>query len=86
MLQFGIPAYRLPRNIVARETGRLEEMGVRFVFNHKVENVLAEQRAGAFDAVYVAVGAQANRHVDIPGEGLGPRAGGPAAVAGRWWR
>ena len=49
-----------------RETGRLEEMGVRFVFDHKVENVLAEQRAGAFDAVYVAVGAQANRHVDIP--------------------
>ena len=66
MLQFGIPAYRLPRDIVARETGRLEEMGVRFVFDHKVENVLAEQRAGAFDAVYVAVGAQANRHVDIP--------------------
>lgn len=66
MLQFGIPAYRLPRDIVARETGRLEEMGVRFVFDHTVENVLAEQRAGAFDAVYVAVGAQANRHVDIP--------------------
>jgi NADPH-dependent glutamate synthase beta subunit-like oxidoreductase len=66
MLEFGIPAYRLPRDIVARETGRLEEMGVRFVFDHKVENVLAEQRAGAFDAVYVAVGAQANRHVDIP--------------------
>ena len=66
MLQFGIPAYRLPRDIVARETGRLEEMGVRFVFDHKVDDVLAERSAGAFDAVYVAVGAQANRHVDIP--------------------
>jgi NADPH-dependent glutamate synthase beta subunit-like oxidoreductase len=66
MLQFGIPAYRLPRDIVAREAGRLTEMGVRFVFDHKVDDVLAEQEAGAFDAVYVAVGAQASRHVDIP--------------------
>jgi NADPH-dependent glutamate synthase beta subunit-like oxidoreductase len=66
MLQFGIPAYRLPRDVIARETGRLAEMGVRFVFDHKVEDVLAEQQAGAFDAVYVAVGAQANKHVDIP--------------------
>jgi NADPH-dependent glutamate synthase beta subunit-like oxidoreductase len=66
MLQFGIPAYRLPRDIVARETGRLKEIGVRFVFNHKVEDVLAERDAEGFDAVYVAVGAQASRHVDIP--------------------
>ena len=66
MLQFGIPAYRLPRDIVARETARLTEMGVRFVFDHKVDDVLAEQESGAFDAVYVAVGAQASRHVDIP--------------------
>ena len=39
---------------------------MRFVLDHKVEDVLAEQRAGAFDAVFVAIGAQANRHVDIP--------------------
>ena len=59
MLQFGIPAYRLPRDVVASETGRLEEMGVRFVFNHKVERRAGRTQAGAFDAVYVAIGAQA---------------------------
>ena len=66
MLQFGIPAYRLPRDVVERETSRLESIGVRFVFNHKVEDVLAERQDGRFDAVYVAVGAQVGRHVDIP--------------------
>ena len=83
MLQFGIPAYRLPRDVVARETGRLEEMGVRFVFDHKVEDVLAEQSAGAFDAVYVAIGAQVDRARGHPGARLGPGAGGGDAVAGR---
>jgi len=66
MLQFGIPAYRLPRDVLARETGRLENMGVRFVFNHTVADVLAERNAGRFDAVYVAIGAEVGRHVDIP--------------------
>ncbi len=66
MMQFGIPAYRLPRKDLMREIGRIEAMGVKIVVNHKVEDVLAEQDAGRFDAVFVAIGAGVGRHVDIP--------------------
>lgn len=66
MMHFGIPAYRLPRAVLAKEVERIERMGVRFVFDHKVEDLLAEKAAGAFDAVLVAIGAQVGKHVDIP--------------------
>ena len=66
MLHFGIPAYRLPRDVLMQEIARIEAMGVRITLNHKVADVLAEKAAGGFDAVFVAIGAQAARHVDIP--------------------
>jgi NADPH-dependent glutamate synthase beta subunit-like oxidoreductase len=66
MMHFGIPAYRLPREDLMKEIGRIEQMGVRIVLNHKVEDVLAEKEAGRFDAVFVAIGAQLGKHVDIP--------------------
>ena len=58
MLHFGIPAYRLPRDVLMQEIARIEAMGVKIILNHKVEDVLAEQKAGKFDAVFVAIGAQ----------------------------
>jgi formate dehydrogenase beta subunit len=66
MLRFGIPAYRLPREVLADEVARVEQQGVRMVLNHRVEDLLAEQRAGGFDAVYIAIGAQVGRHIEIP--------------------
>jgi formate dehydrogenase beta subunit len=66
MLHFGIPAYRLPRDVLMQEIGRIEAMGVKIVLNHKVNDLLAEEAAGGFDAVFVAIGAQAGRHIDIP--------------------
>lgn len=66
MMHFGIPAYRLPREDLMREVRRIEEMGVRIVLDHKVEDLLAEKDAGGFDAAFVAIGAHASRHVDIP--------------------
>jgi NADPH-dependent glutamate synthase beta subunit-like oxidoreductase len=56
MLHFGIPAYRLPRDDLAKEILRIEQMGVRIVINHKVENLLAQKEAGRFDAVLAASG------------------------------
>ena len=66
MLHFGIPAYRLPRAELVREIGRIEAMGVRIVTGHAVTDVRAEQRAGGFAAVLIAIGAQIERRVDIP--------------------
>ena len=66
MMHFGIPAYRLPRNELMAEIGRIEAMGVKIVPNHKVIDILAEKEAGKFDAVFIAIGAHIGKHVEIP--------------------
>jgi len=66
MLHFGIPAYRLPREDLMKEVRRIEAMGVKITLNHRVEDVLAEQEEGGFDAVFIAIGAHVSKHVDIP--------------------
>jgi len=66
MLHFGIPAYRLPRDVLMGEIARIEAMGVKIVLYHKVSDLLAEQADGGFDAVFVAIGAGVAKHVDIP--------------------
>ena len=66
MLHFGIPAYRLPRDVLMTEIRRIESVGVKITLNHKVEDVLAEQTDGAFDAVFIAIGAQIGKRIDIP--------------------
>jgi NADPH-dependent glutamate synthase beta subunit-like oxidoreductase len=72
MLRFGIPAYRLPADVLAGEVGRIEALGVRIVLEHTVTDVLAEQREGRFDAVFAAVGAHIAKRVDIPASDAGP--------------
>ena len=66
MLHFGIPTYRLPRADLMREITRIEAMGVRIVLHRQVTDLLAEKLAGGFDAAFVAIGAHASRHIDIP--------------------
>jgi NADPH-dependent glutamate synthase beta subunit-like oxidoreductase len=66
MMQFGIPAYRLPREDLMKEVRQIEAMGVRIVLNHKVGDLLAEMEAGRFDAAFLAIGAGAGKHVGIP--------------------
>jgi NADPH-dependent glutamate synthase beta subunit-like oxidoreductase len=66
MMRWGIPVYRLPRDVVADEIARLGDLGVAITCGHRVEDVLAEQRAGKFGAVFLAVGAQAANHLDVP--------------------
>lgn len=66
MMRFGIPAYRLPRDVLGAEIARIAKLGVRMTSSHKVEDLEAERREGGFDAVFVAVGAQLSKRVDIP--------------------
>jgi NADPH-dependent glutamate synthase beta subunit-like oxidoreductase len=72
MMRYGIPAYRLPRDVLDAELGRIEALGVRMVFDHRVEDLAAERQEGAFDAVFVAVGAHLSKRVDIPARDTGP--------------
>ncbi len=71
MMHFGIPAYRLPRDILEAEIARITAMGVKMVFDHKVEDLLGEQAAGGFDAMFVAVGAHLSRRTNIPARDAG---------------
>lgn len=66
MMRYGIPEYRLPRNVLDAELGRLVDLGVVFRQNAPVKDLLATQAEGNFDAVFVAVGAHISKRVDIP--------------------
>ena len=61
MMHFGIPEYRLPREVLDAEIARIAAMGVQIVLNHKVEDLMAEKAAGDFDAVFLAVGAHLSK-------------------------
>jgi NADPH-dependent glutamate synthase beta subunit-like oxidoreductase len=71
MMRYGIPAYRLPRDVLDGELARFEALGVRITSGHRVEDLLAEQQEGRFDAVFVAVGAHLSKRVDIPARDAG---------------
>ncbi len=66
MMRYGIPAYRLPRDIVEGEVARIASMGVRIVCGRTVDDLEATMRDESFDAAFLAVGAQRGKHADIP--------------------
>ncbi|HSO65317.1 MAG TPA: NAD(P)-binding protein, partial [Ornithinibacter sp.] len=68
MMRYGIPSYRLPRQVLDAEIARIRDLGVTFEQDHRVVDLEAERRGGGFDAVFVAVGAHLSTRVDIPNQ------------------
>jgi glutamate synthase (NADPH/NADH) small chain len=71
VLQYGIPTFRLPRDIIDREVQRLRDMGVRIECNKVIgKTFTVPQLLGemGYDAVFVGVGAGAPAFIGIPGE------------------
>ncbi len=66
MMRYGIPTYRLPRNILDAEIARLTDMGVTIECGRKVDDIEAEKANGKYDAVILGLGASLERNVDIP--------------------
>jgi 2-oxoacid:acceptor oxidoreductase delta subunit (pyruvate/2-ketoisovalerate family) len=66
MMRFGIPQYRLPRQVLDAEVQRIVDLGVRIQYNTKVANVLQAKEEGGFDAVFLAVGAHIAKRAFIP--------------------
>jgi NADPH-dependent glutamate synthase beta subunit-like oxidoreductase len=66
MMRFGIPKYRLPREVLDAEVKRIEDMGVAIRLNQKVDDVLATMKEGGFDAAFLAVGAHLAKRAYIP--------------------
>jgi NADPH-dependent glutamate synthase beta subunit-like oxidoreductase len=71
MMRFGIPKYRLPRQVLDGEIQRIADLGVRIELNAKVSNVLDAQREGGFDAVFLAVGAHIAKRAYLPAGSAG---------------
>ncbi|WP_199044382.1 NAD(P)-binding protein [Glycomyces salinus] len=64
MMRYGIPAYRLPRDVLDAEIGRIERMGVEFDLGRLVTDLDAAREG--YDAVFLAVGAQLSKRAYIP--------------------
>ena len=71
MMHFGIPAYRMPRDMLEAEIRKIEDLGVRITLDHKVEDVEAEMKGGRFDACFIAVGAHLSKRTEIPARDAG---------------
>ncbi|HOV93356.1 MAG TPA: NADPH-dependent glutamate synthase [Spirochaetales bacterium] len=73
VMVYGIPEFRLPKVLVAKEASTLEAMGVSFEMNYlvgrtrKLSSLLKED---GFDAVFIGTGAGLPKFMDIPGENL----------------
>ena len=66
MMRFGIPKYRLPRDVLDAEMQRIVAMGVTLRLNSKVENIAQAMNEGGFDAAFLAVGAHIAKRAFIP--------------------
>lgn len=68
LLSLGIPAFKLPRGIVARRVRLLEDAGVRFALGISVgKDVAWRDLANEFDAVFAGTGAARPVTLDLPG-------------------
>jgi glutamate synthase (NADPH/NADH) small chain len=72
MLIVGIPAYRLPRDIVQAEFEALKNCGVKIVNNITIgrDKTIEQLKEEGFDALFIGVGAHASRKLGIEGEEL----------------
>jgi len=71
VLHYGIPAFRLPKDIVDYELSQLQKIGVDIRLNNIVgQNVMLDELRQQFDAIFIGTGAGAPRFLNIEGEAL----------------
>jgi 2-oxoacid:acceptor oxidoreductase delta subunit (pyruvate/2-ketoisovalerate family) len=66
MMRFGIPKYRLPREVLDAEMQRIVDMGVTLKLNAKAFDLAQTMRDGGYDAAFLAVGAHIAKRAYIP--------------------
>ncbi len=68
MSRYGIPGYRMPRDVMDGENQRILDMGVEVQMNTRVgRDISFEQLEKDYDAILLAIGAQQGRTLNIPG-------------------
>ncbi len=66
MMRYGIPKYRLPREVLDAEIARIEALGVEFEFGREVSDLAAEMKAGGYAAAFIGAGASLAHRAYIP--------------------
>lgn len=69
MLRYGIPAYRLPREVLDQEVARIVSLGVTIKTSYEVAD-LDELRHMNFDAIFLSLGTQLSRMIPVEGKDL----------------
>ncbi|MHB0912146.1 MAG: NADH-quinone oxidoreductase subunit NuoF [Armatimonadota bacterium] len=70
MLVWGIPEYRLPKEVLRKEIAAIAGLGVEIKTNARVDKGTFEKMKKEYDAVFVAVGADKSWQLEVPGEEL----------------
>ncbi len=71
VLCFGIPEYRLPKDVLAHEILLIEQAGVKIHLNTEVgKDILFKDIKSKYDSIYIATGARLPQKANIPGEDL----------------
>ncbi len=69
MLRYGIPAYRLPRNVLDSEIQRIADLGVEFKYNTIIgKDIVYDKLASEYSSVFVGIGAHKGRELGVEGE------------------
>jgi 2-oxoacid:acceptor oxidoreductase delta subunit (pyruvate/2-ketoisovalerate family) len=68
MLRTGIPAYRLPRDVLDREIAAIQGLGVEIVTGKNLGENLSWDDLSGYAAVFLSVGQQLSRALGVPGE------------------
>jgi NADH-quinone oxidoreductase subunit F len=71
VLAFGIPEYRLPKEVLAHEVSLIEKTGVRIHLNTQIgKDIAFDQLKKNYDSVYIATGTQFPEKIRVEGEDL----------------
>lgn len=71
VLLFGIPTYRLPKNVLQKDVKRVVDLDVKIEFNkHVGKDITFDELKKGYDAVFVGVGALRGKPLKVPGEDL----------------
>lgn len=70
MLQYGIPDYRLPKDVLDKEIERITQLGVVIKTNSNVDSEMFKKLQEDYDAVFVGIGAHGEQKMQVPGEEL----------------
>jgi len=70
LLQTGVPSFKLDKTLLEQRQALLEQAGIRFSLGTSVDDVVLSQLLEKNDAIFLGLGAQKPRTIDLPGQDL----------------